>query len=330
MTTQSRLLLAAAALLAVGGGALLWRRATASPPASRLFVSNYKDDTVSVVDTALDREIKILPVGDSPFGITVCRGATPMVAVANSTARTVTLIDARSLEIVGKVATGKGPEFVACSADGTRLYVTSPYDLTVTVIDVAQRAPLGEPIKLALKPGPITLSPDGGRLYVVLRDAQGLVQAINTASRAVEASAPVGKYPTDVAVSRDGSHVLAPSFDDSTVTVIDAASFKVLGVYPAETGTGLLLHPDRPLAYSMAGMEGIITVLDYQAGKEVAAIECGEWPTHSAMTSDGRFLYVVNEESDNVVKIDTETNKSVTRIAVGNEPSDAVVVDFSS
>jgi len=328
MTTQSRLFLAAAVLLAVGGAVLLLLRGAGSPPASRVFVSNYKDDTVSVVDTALDREIKVLPIGDSPFGITVCRGAVPTVAVANSTARTVTLIDAVSLEIVGKVAAGKGPEFVACSADGARLYVTSPYDLTVTVIDVAQRAPLGEPIKLALKPGPIAVSPDGKRLYVVLRDAQGVVQAINTETHAVEASAPVGKYPTDVAVSRDGSRVLAPSFDDSTITVIDAASFKVLGAYPAETGTGLLLHPDRPLAYSMAGMEDTITVLDYQAGKEVAAIECGEWPTYSAMTADGRFLYVVNEESDNLVKIETEANQAVTRIAVGNEPSDAVVVDY--
>jgi YVTN family beta-propeller protein len=80
----------------------------------------------------------------------------------------------------------------------------------------------------------------------------------------------------------------------------------------------------------MGGMENTVTVLDYQAGKEVAAIEIGDWPTFSAISPDGRFLYIVNEESDNLVKVDTESNQPILRIGVGNEPSDAVLIDFPS
>ena len=51
--------------------------------AMRLFVANSGDDTVSVVDTDLDREVQTIPVGKSPSGI-VLRADPPLVAVANS------------------------------------------------------------------------------------------------------------------------------------------------------------------------------------------------------------------------------------------------------
>lgn len=328
MKNTARLLIVTGALLAAAA-VLLWMR-RGEAPAPRAFVANYGDDTVSVIDLGIDREIKVLDVGDSPYGITVCGRVAPIVAVANSTASTVTLIDPASLEIVGRVPVGKGPEHVACSPDGTRLYVTSPYDLTITVVDPRQRAVIGNPIRTDKKPGPVAVAPDGSRLYVVLRDEQGVVQSLDPATGAVQASAPVGRFPTDVAVSADGRRLLAPSFDDSRVTVVDAASFKVLGEYPVMTGTGLLLHPSRPLAYSMAGVENAVAVFDYETGATVASIAVREWPTYSAISLDGRVLYVVNEESDSLVKVDTESNAVLGRVAVGSDPSDVAIVNFPS
>ncbi|MEO8604124.1 MAG: beta-propeller fold lactonase family protein [bacterium] len=329
MTTSTRWLVIAliVAVAVAVAGAIVWDHRSVTPGA-RIFVANYKDDTVSVIDMALEREVEVLKMPDSPFALTVCAAKpSPLVAVSNSTASRVTFIDATSLEIVGTATVSKGPEFVACSPDGTRLYATSPYDKTISIVDVAARAPAGKPIAFERKPGAIAVAPDGRRLYVLMRDEDGAVLALNAATGAVEATAAVGKFPSDMAVSADGSRIVAASFDDSTVTVVDTASFKVLGTYPLATGTGLLLHPYKPLVYSMVGFEDAVAVLDYETGKEIASFECSKGPTYSAITRDGRYLYVVNEDSDNVVKLDTETGKALLRIAVGEEPADAVIVE---
>ena len=327
MTPSTRWLLVAVLVVAVAAAATVVWYHRSPAPAARIFVANYKDDTVSVIDMALEREVQVLPMPDSPFALALCAAPSPLVAVTNSTASRVTLIDSTTLEIVGTVPVSKGPEFVVCSPDGTRLYATSPYENTISVVDVAARAPAGKPISFDRKPGAIAVAPDGRRIYVLMRDEQGAVLALNAETGAVEATAPVGKFPGDVVVSADGSRIVAASFDDSTVTVVDAASFKVLGTYPLATGTGLLLHPRKPLVYSMAGFDDTVAVLDYETGKEAASIESSKSPTSGAITSDGRFLYVVNEESNNLVKFDTETSKALLRIAVGDQPADAVIVE---
>jgi hypothetical protein len=45
----------------------------------------------------------------------------------------------------------------------------------------------------------------------------------------------------------------------------------------------------------------------------------------SAMSPDAQFLYVVNGTDGNVMKVDTQKNEVLLRIAVGVEPAAAVV-----
>jgi YVTN family beta-propeller protein len=320
-----RLLLAAAVLalaLAAGG---LWWRATAPVGSQILFVSNYRADTVSVVDTALGREIRTLAVGDGPMGLAVRGGASPLLAVANSTAAHVTLIDPARLEPIGTVAVGREPEAVAFSPDGAHLYVTSAADRTVSVVDAAQRAVSGAPIAFDRKPAALAVAPDGTRLYVLLRDADGAVAAVDTATRRVLGTVAVGRSPTDLALTGDGTRLLAASFDDSAIAVIDTASLQADARLQAPTGMGLIAHPREPLVYSLASFDDSIAVVDFQAGSTVATIDVGQWPTYGTITADGRTLYVPNEDSDNVAEIDSETNSVRLRIAVGDEPAYAAL-----
>ena len=141
----------------------------------------------------------------------------------------------------------------------------------------------------------------------------------------VVGTVPAGKTPTALALSADGTRLLAASFDDSTITVIDTAAFKALATLEAPTGMGLITHPSKPLVYSLASFDDSIAVIDFQAGKTVATIDVGQYPTYGAISPDGRTLYVPNEDSDNVVEIDTETNAVQLRIAIGDEPAHAVI-----
>jgi len=317
--------IAIAAALLLGVAAWVFWTPGAPPVGARVFVSNYRSDTVSVVDVALAREIATLPVGQAPMGLALRAGDAPLLAVANSTASHVTLIDPLALEVRGAVPVGKGPEFVAFSPDGATLYATSHYDRTLTIVDVAQRRAVGDPIAFDRRPGEVVVAPDGGRVYVLLRDPNGAVVAIDAATRQVVGTVPVGKSPTGIGVSADGRRVFAASFDDSTISVVDTATLAVVATLDAPTGLGLLVHPRKPLLYSLASFEDTVAVVDVEAGKAVASIDVGQWPTYGAISADGRLLFVPNEDSDSLAQIDTQTNAVVLRIAVGDEPAHAVI-----
>jgi len=97
--------------------------------------------------------------------------------------------------------------------------------------------------------------------------------------------------------------------------------------YAVTTGYGIVVHPTRPLLYSMASFDDEVEVLNLDSGKVAGHFSYGGWPTYSAITRDGRYLYVVHEDSDNVAKIDTATNQLVVKIAVGAQPGNAVIFE---
>lgn len=294
-----------------------------------LFVSNYGDDTVSVLDPETGRELKVLDVGKSPEGLDVRYGPSPLVAVASSTGHEVTLIDPRTLEITRRLGAGKGPRDVVFSPDGTLLYVTSPYDQSLDVVSVESGQPVGDPVRFPdHKPTRLHISPDGDRVFVLLTGAEGALAVVDTHERKILKQIPVGPFPKDIAMTPDGSRVFAASFDGNKVTVIDGKTLEVLAEHTVETGEGLLAHPVKPLLYSMTSGFDEVDVLNYETGETVAELELGSWPTRSAISPDGKFLYLVHEDSDNVAKVDTDTNEMVQRMAVGKNPGDALYVQL--
>lgn len=293
--------------------------------AMRLFVANSGDDTVSVVDTDLDREVQTIPVGKSPSAI-VLRADPPLVAVANSQASNATLIDPVRLTVLPRVvATAMGPESVAFADGGCLLFATSFYAKVVTASDVETGEQVGAPIAFDGTPRRLLPSRDGRRLFVLLHGESGAVAALDVATRTVTGTVKVGPFPSDLVLTPDGTRLLVASFDASSVAVVDVASLAVVDTLTVDTGYGLVVHPTRPLLYSMVSFDDTVQVYDYAARQAGAAIPVGSWPTYSAITPDGRYLYVVNRESNNVVKVDTAAGAAVLRIATGVEPQAAVL-----
>lgn len=298
-----------------------------STPERWIFVANFNDDTVSVIDGTIDREVRIIPVGRSPQSLAL-RRKNPLVAVANSGASSVTLIDPKALTAEPvTVPVGRGPEAVAFSRDGRWLFATSYYDRTVTVTDLATQRQVREPLSFSGRPRRLLASPDGRTLFVLLNDNPGALAAVDIAAWQVSKTIPTDIFPTDIVLMPDGRSFVVTSSDMNTATVVDAASLTVVEGYQLDTDAGLLIHPTRPLFYSISSFDAQVVVYDYAARRTVTSIAVGQWPTRSALTADGRFLYVVNNESNNVVKVDTETNTPLLRIAVGSGPEDAVILE---
>ena len=295
--------------------------------AARIFVANFGDNTVSVIDGSLDREIAILPVGKSPQSLAL-RPHPPLIAVANSGTSSLSLIDPVGLTVLPDPLTiGSGPETLAFSADGTRLFVTCYYDRSLHVIDLAGRTQPHEALAFERTPRGVLVTPDGTKLLVLLHAEDGGVAVVDLATWRVDKTISVDRFPVALALTPDRRRVAVASSDVNTLTFIDLATLDPVEIQHVDTDFGLVMHPRKPLLYSMLSFDGEVLVYDYVARAARASIPVGEWPTAGAITSDGHFLYVSNAESNNVVKIDTETNTTLIRIAVGNDPGAAVILE---
>ena len=254
-----------------------------------------------------------------------------LLAVTESTGFGVTFIDPDTLEVKGRTDTNRGPQDAVFSKDGKLLYVISPLDFTLQTVDVATMKKVGEPLKFKKKPRRIILDPSGQSafLLMVAPTEHGGSEAalLDLTKMTVERSVKIGVNPQAMALGNNSRYLVTASFDESSLSVIDTNSFEVIATHPALTGMGLAVHPTKPIAYSSESFDDTIQILDLETGKQLAKLSPGQWPTYSATSADGKYVYVAHEESDSVVTIDTETNKVVGKSAVGKGPIEVEVYE---
>src|SRR5207302_1077086 len=145
--------------------------------------------------------VAAVPVGAPPAGIAVDPAAA-RVYVANSSDRTVSVLDTATDTVAATVPVGTRPLGIAVNPDGTRVYVTNSDDGTVSVLDTATRSVVAT-VAVGASPVGVAFAPSGGRVYVANQcgtDAScafggGTVSAIDTTTNTVVATIAVGQGP---------------------------------------------------------------------------------------------------------------------------------------
>jgi YVTN family beta-propeller protein len=83
-----------------------------SPDGKRVYVSNGRGGTVSVIDVAADSVITSIPVGTRPWGIALTPDGRRLYT-ANGPSNDVSVVDTDKLTVVHKIPVGKLPWGVA-------------------------------------------------------------------------------------------------------------------------------------------------------------------------------------------------------------------------
>src|SRR2546422_200615 len=137
-THRLALLLALLILFPVGA----WARAP------QAYITNFIDNTVSVIDTATNTvTAPPVPVGQFPQGVAVPVGVIrpdvavlpdgAHVSVGNFCSNTVSVIGTATNAVTATVMVGLNPEGIAVTPDGAHVYVGNFFGNTVSVIDTA-------------------------------------------------------------------------------------------------------------------------------------------------------------------------------------------------
>lgn len=109
------------------------------------------------------------------------------------------------------------------------------------------------------------------------------------------------RYPTDIALTPDGSRAYVTLYDDKVVT-IDLASNAVASTVPVKNVTGgVAISADGRRAYVGTSLDiakkgdGPISVIDTASNNVIASIPSPIRNDHIAVSPDGRRLYLAGD-----------------------------------
>ena len=264
------------------------------------------------------------------------------VYVSNNGDNTVSEIDTSTNTVVATIRVGSGPEGVAVTPDGTRLYVANDGG-AVWVIDTSNNSTVAK-VTVGGDPYGVAITPDGTRVYVT-EDNGAAVSAIDTSSNTVIARIVMPAVPSGVAIAPDGRHAYVASDGANltpAVSVIDTSSNTVVAtVGLAGLPWGIAVTPDGRRVYvansvpTVSGGSAHVSVIDTSSNAVIANVPVGagiSWGL--AITPDGTRAYVatgvlIGSGANNgvVSVIDTSSNTVVATVGVADPLGLAVTPD---
>ena len=289
----------------------------------KAYVGNFKDSTVSVIDTGTERVVATVPVAAGPDGIIVAPGGRS-VFVSGSNASTVSEIDASTDRVARNIDVGKGPQGLAMTTDGKWLLVAVNGDDRVAFVDTtAHGVSATVPVP---KPHTIAIRPDGRQAYVASQEpGHFALVVIDMTTRSVVTEIPLDKPPRDLEFGHDGKALYLTLAGVPAVQVLDPATNQ----WSAPVPTGVSPHIAQHFAGMASGVvvvqgPGEVMLFDPATRAAVRSIGVGKQPHWLDLSADGKKLWVSNEGSNDVSVVDL-AGGPVHTVAVGNAPRKVAV-----
>ncbi len=276
------------------------------PRGGRVYVSNFADDSITVLDVDRGRTLRILTTGRHPYGVVVSADATHLY-VAESGAASIQEFDTATLTPRRRFAVQEEPRGLAISEDGRRLLATHLFTGHVTEIDLRT----GE-VDIVHSNGVdgnaaqfITFSP-GGRLAFVPMIFSRTANRDPVFDTTV---LPVVGVVQPGLRTNEGPEPLLLSAIDRPVALPFALDFS----------------PDGDRIYVINSASNDVSVVDLSDLSAIAHIPVGANPRAIHVNAAGSTAYVLNALAYDIAIIDLATHTVVDRLPVGRSPLSSLV-----
>jgi DNA-binding beta-propeller fold protein YncE len=271
--------------------------------APRLIVANQTDHTISIVDTATNRQLATVDekaitgheVAVSPDGRTAYVPIYSNVGVgkAGTDGRLLLAIDLATRKITGKLDFGHGvrPHCILYNAHDGLLYITTELEQSITLVDPHTLKIVGSIPTTQAQSHMLALSHDG-RFGYTANVGPGTVSVLDIKARKALAVIPISTDTQRILVSNDDSMVFTADQTRPQLAVIDTKSraIKTWIALPA-IGYGTAETPDsRWLLVAMRPLNQV-AVVDLQTMRVARTMDVPKTPTEIIITPDGKLAY---------------------------------------
>jgi YVTN family beta-propeller protein len=218
---------------------------------------------------------------------------------------------------------GRSPHEAFFTPDGKEVWVTVRGEDYVAVLD-GNSFEEKTRIKVPNGPGMQIFSPDGKYGYVcssVTPETVVIAVADHQIVGHVKQESP---FCPNIAATPDGSQVWFTLKDVGKTQVFDARPpferLRTLDTGPITNHVNIVNRPSGQFAYVTVGTENVVKVYRTSDFEQVATIPVGALPHGLWPSGDGSRVYVGIENGDAVDAIDTQTNKVIATVAIGQGP----------
>ena len=294
--------------------------------AGEMWISNEKDNTLSVIDTDTLEVIATHNVGERPRGILFSADYSKLYICA-SDSDTVQVMDPNTGEILHELPSGEDPEQFALHPDDIHLYVANEDDAITTIINTQTREVVAQ-IDVGVEPEGMAVSPDG-KIAITTSETTNMAHWIDTEKRAIYANTLVDQRPRHAEFTADGTQLWVSSEIGGTVTIFNTAdqaevakiSFKIKGIQADRLQpVGIRLTKDGARAFVALGPANHVAVINAKTYEVEEYLLTGRRVWHMGMTPDEKFLFTTNGVSGDVTVVDLTSMKPIKSIKVGRFP----------
>ena len=294
--------------------------------AGEIWVSNEKDDTLSVIDIETLEVVRTIPTGERPRGITFSKDFSRLYICA-SDSDTVQVMDPETGEILHDLPSGEDPEQFVLHPDDRHLYIANEDDAITTVVDTETRKVVAQ-IDVGIEPEGMAISPDG-KIAITTSETTNMAHWIDTETQELFANTLVDSRPRHAEFVKGGTEMWVSSEIGGTITVFDVATqtekakieFEVQGVHPDRVQpVGFEFTNGDTHAFVALGPSNHIAAVNAETYEVEEYILVGRRVWHMDFNGDRSLLFTTNGVSGDVTVVDVASRKAIKTIKVGRFP----------
>ena len=285
-------ILSICALLAIGSQSAI------AEPTNRIFVSNEKGGSISVINSLTNKLETTIDVGEQPRGIGLSPDGSELY-IALGREDKIVVIDPVTLNVIKDLDSGDDPEAFAVHPNGN-LYISNEEDNMATVLNPKTGETIAQ-IKVGIEPEGVAASPDGKRV-IVTSESTNMLHVISVPEHEVVANILVGSRPRSVTFNNDSSFAYTAAEIGGEVKKVDMTTYEVVKVLSLTDDKAkpkdVLLSKDEKTLYVAGGRSNTVFALNADTLEILSEIPVGKRVWGLALNGDGSRLYSTNGVDD--------------------------------
>jgi YVTN family beta-propeller protein len=296
-----------------------------------LFVSNSKENYITIIDRDLERVVAALAVGRAPKGMAL-NSAKDRLFVLNSDSSSISIIDTVHLNVIDSislVSEGAGSFDVAFmpeseySVDG-KLYVANSLSNDVTVVGTTERRAL-ERIPVGMEPSSIVSAPSRKEVYVTSARSNEL-SVISTIDDTLVSVISVGARPVGLVVGPNAEKLYVLNEGSSSISVVSLGERAVVETITLVESPSRGVFVEDGRFFTVNGLSSTVTFFNSNIVERMS-LQTGPAPRGIVVDEQRNSLYIANSGGDTVSLYDLRGEVAMGELTVGSAPYELIELE---